>query len=245
MKFGKIEDTEDYETSDKKTFFSHLFNFEGEGKADILNVLQYSMISLIPLIALNKLIQYIIPEASDDKGSLELGLEVIAQVVLIFLGLIFIDRFSTYFKTYSGIEYPKHSVLFFSLGILLVVLSLQSKLGEKVSILTERFMELFGKEDSSSDKKKKSKKGQSQGGNSYLVNPQSQTKYAPDVQMISLPTPPRTNQGTTSIDNLPNAMSQSLENSFTQMPSSMDYGGGMGEPMAANSLLGGSFGSSW
>ena len=238
MKFGKVEETEDYETSNKKTFFSHLFNFEGEGKADVLNVLQYSLISLVPLIALNKLIQYIIPEATDEKGSIEISVEVIAQVILIFLGLIFIDRFATYFKTYSGVEYPKHSVLFFSLGILLVILSLQSKLGEKVAILTDRFMELFGKDDAADKKKKKAKKG---GG-----NPQSQTMYAPDVQMISLPAGPRTNQGTTHIDNLPNAMSQSLENSFAQMPSSMDLGGGgMMEPMAANSLLGGSFGSSW
>lgn len=239
MKFGKLEETEEYDSSKKETFFSHLFNFEGDGKADILNVLQYTMISLLPLIALNKFIQYIIPEASDEKGSLELGMEVIAQIVLIFIGLIFVDRFSTYFKTYSGVEYPKHSILFFSLGVLLVILSIQSKLGEKVSILTDRFMALFGKEETSGDKKKKAK--------SKGVNPQSQTRYAPDVQMISLPGP-QVNQGTTSIDNLPNAMSQSLENSFVHSSSSMDIGGGgggMGEPMAANSLLGGSFGSSW
>jgi hypothetical protein len=243
MKFSKFEeDTEVYGGTDsprKTTFFSHVFHFEGEGKADILNVLQYTLISLLPLVALNKFIQYVIPEASDEKGSFELGAEVIAQIVLIFLGLIFIDRFATYFKTYSGVEYPKHSVLFFSLGILLVILSLQSKLGEKVAILTDRFMDLFGKGESSDKKKKKGKKGG--------PNPQAQTVYAPDVQMISLPSGPRTNQGTTSIDNLPNAMSQSLENSFAQMPSSMDLGGGGGmmEPMAANSLLGGSFGSSW
>jgi hypothetical protein len=238
MKFGKVEETDDYDSSKKETFFSHVFNFEGEGKADILNVLQYTLISFVPLVALNKLIQYVIPEATDEKGSLEIGMEVFAQVILIFLGLIFVDRFSTYFKTYSGVEYPKHSVLFFSLGILLVVLSLQSKLGEKVSILTERFMALFGKDETPAEKKKKAKSKQG-------VNPQSQTRYAPDVQMVSLPAPPQTNQGTTSIDNLPNAMSQSLENSFTQMPSSMDVGGGMMEPMAANSLLGGSFGSAW
>jgi hypothetical protein len=242
MKFLK-EDNEEYDTSDTKTFFSHLFNFEGEGKADILNVLQYSLTSLIPLVALNKIIQYIIPEATDDKGSLEIGIEIIAQVILIFLGLIFIDRFSTYFKTYSGVEYPKHSVLFFSLGILLVVLSLQSKLGEKVSILTERFIELFGKEEKNIDKKKS--KNTTQTANNYLINPQSQTKFSPDVQMISLPQPQKINQGTTSIDNIPNAISQSLENSFTQMTPSMDLAGGMGEPMAANSLLGGSFGTSW
>lgn len=241
MKFGKLtEDNDDYESSSTKkgSFFTHVFHFEGDGKADILNVLQYTLLSFIPLVALNKLIQYVIPEATDEKGSFEIGAEVVAQVVLIFLGLIFIDRITTYVKTYSGVEYPKHSVLFFSLGILLVILSLQSKLGEKVAILTDRFMALFGKDDASDKKKKKNKKG---------GNPQAQTVYAPDVQMISLPSPPQTNQGTTSIDRLPNAMSQSLENSFAQMPGSMDIGGGgMGmEPMAANSLLGGSFGSSW
>lgn len=242
MKFSKFEEDTDEYASDssnrKASFFAHVFHFEGEGKADILNVLQYTLVSFLPLVVLNKFIQYVIPEATDEKGSFELGAEVIAQVVLIFLGLIFIDRFTTYFKTYSGVEYPKHSVLFFSLGILLVILSLQSKLGEKVAILTDRFMELFGKDDSADKKRKKAKKG---GG----ANPQSQTMYAADVQMISLPSGPRTNQGTTSIDQLPNAMSHSLENSFAQMPSSMDVGGGMGEPMAANSLLGGSFGSSW
>lgn len=239
MKFGKVDDIDEYDSPKKETFLTHLFNFEGEGKADVLNVLQYTMISLIPLVGLNKLIQYVIPEASDEKGSLEIGMEVIGQLVLIFLGLILVDRFSTYFRTYSGVEYPKHSVLFFSLGVLLVLLSIQSKLGEKVSILTDRFMALFGKDESSADKKKKRKSKQG-------VNPQSQTRYAPDVQMISLPASgPQTNQGTTHIDNLPNAMSHSLENSFTQMPSSMDLGGGMGEPMAANSLLGGSFGSAW
>jgi hypothetical protein len=239
MKFGRIEETDDYDSSKKDTFFSHVFNFEGEGKADVLNVLQYTLISFIPLVALNKLIQYVIPEATDEKGSFEIGMEVIAQIVIIFLGLIFVDRFSTYFKTYSGMEYPKHSVLFFSLGVLLVILSLQSKLGEKVSILTDRVMALFGKEETATEKKKKAK--------GRGPNPQAQTVYAPDVQMMSLPTPPRTNQGTTSIDHLPNAMSNSLENSFTQMPSSMDVGGGMGmgEPMAANSLLGGSFGTAW
>jgi hypothetical protein len=239
MKFGKIDETDDYDSSKKETFFSHLFNFEGDGKADVLNVLQYTMISLLPLVGLNKLIQYVIPEASDENSSIQLGMEVIGQLVLIFLGLILVDRFSTYFRTYSGVEYPKHSVLFFALGVLLVLLSIQSKLGEKVSILTDRFMALFGKEETAAEKKKKAKGKQG-------VNPQSQTRYAPDVQMISLPAAgPQTNQGTTSIDNLPNAMSHSLENNFTQMPSSMDLGGGMGEPMAANSLLGGSFGSAW
>ena len=243
MKFGKIE-SDDYETKKSDSLFTHLFDFEGDKKADILNVLQYSLIAFIPLILLNKAVKHFIPEATDEKGSVEIIAEVIAQIVLILLGLILIDRFCTYFKTYSGVDYPYHSVLFFCLGPLLVLLSIQSKLGEKVAILSDRLMEFFGKGDDG--KKKKSKNSGGNGGNSYLVNPQSGTKYAPDVQMTSLPVQQPT-QGTTRIDSIPNAISQSLENSFMQMPSQSDIGGGlgMGEPMAANSLLGGSFGSSW
>ena len=243
MKFGKIE-SDDYETKKSDSLFTHLFDFEGDKKADILNVLQYSLIAFIPLILLNKAVKHFIPEATDEKGSVEIIAEVIAQIVLILLGLILIDRFCTYFKTYSGVDYPYHSVLFFCLGPLLVLLSIQSKLGEKVAILSDRLMEFFGKGDDG--KKKKSKNSGGNGGNSYLVNPQSGTKYAPDVQMTSLPVQQPT-QGTTRIDSIPNAISQSLENSFMQMPSHSDIGGGlgMGEPMAANSLLGGSFGSSW
>jgi hypothetical protein len=245
MKFGKIYDSEDHESKKSESLFTHLFDFEGDKKADILNVLQYSLISLIPLILLNKAIKHFIPEATDEKGSVEIVAEVIAQIVLILLGLILIDRFCTYFKTYSGVDYPYHSVLFFCLGPLLVLLSIQSKLGEKVAILSDRFMDFFGKSDNG-NKKKKTNGANNNGGNSYLVNPQSGTKYAPDVQMMSLPVQ-QPAQGTTRIDSIPNAISQSLENSFMQMPSHSDIGGGlgMGEPMAANSLLGGSFGSSW
>ena len=244
MKFGKI-DSDDYETKKSDSLFTHLFDFEGDKKADILNVLQYSLIAFIPLILLNKAVKHFIPEATDEKGSVEIVAEVIAQVVLILVGLILIDRFCTYFKTYSGVDYPYHSVLFFCLGPLLLLLSIQSKLGEKVSILSDRLMEFFGKGDNGKKKKSKNANGAG-GGNSYLVNPQSGTKYAPDVQMMSLPVQNQS-PGTTRIDSIPSAISQSLENSFMQMPSHSDIGGGlgMGEPMAANSLLGGSFGSSW
>jgi len=226
-------ETDNDSSEQQPTFFSHLFNFEREGKADILNVLQYSSISLIPVIILNKTIQNIIPEASDEKGSFELSAEVLAQVILMFLGLIFIDRFTTYFKTYSGEEYPKHSVLFFSLGFLMIVLSIQSKLGEKVSILTERFMQFIGSGSSNNQKgKKDKKKSAGNENNSVIINNSMDPRNA--------------HAGTTSIDQLP-VVAQSLQGPSMQTSQSpMNYGGGMmDEPMAANGLLGGSFGSAW
>jgi len=63
-----------HETTDvhKKTFFNHVFSQTEEGKAEILNVVQYSLLGVVPILILNKLIQRFIPEADPDKSTLEL-----------------------------------------------------------------------------------------------------------------------------------------------------------------------------
>jgi hypothetical protein len=229
-RFERYNGEDESSEGSSQTFFSHVFNFEGEGKADILNVLQYSSISLIPIMILNKIIQYIIPEASDEKGSFELSAEVLGQVLLMLLGLILIDRFVTYFKPYSGEDYPKHSVLFFSLGFLMIVLSIQSKLGEKVSILSERVMTFFNSGNNAPKKKNKPKYSSS------------------DVQLLSTQnsiSPMAMNNGTTSIDQLPVVNSALQGPTVNSTQTQMNYGGMMDEPVAANGLLGGSFGSAW
>ena len=38
----------------KKTFLSHVFSTTEEGKAEILNVVQYSVMGVIPIVVLNK-----------------------------------------------------------------------------------------------------------------------------------------------------------------------------------------------
>ena len=58
--------------SNKNTFFNHVFSSTEEGKAEILNVVQYSILGIAPIVILNKLIQKFIPEADMDKSSLEI-----------------------------------------------------------------------------------------------------------------------------------------------------------------------------
>ena len=66
----------------KKTFFSHVFSTTEEGKAEILNVAQYSLLGIIPIILLNKLIQRFIPDADADKSSVEVLIEVLIQLIV-------------------------------------------------------------------------------------------------------------------------------------------------------------------
>jgi len=126
-----------------KSFIGHVFSSAEEDKAEIFNVLQYAIYALIPIVVLNKLIQRFIPEADPDKSSLEILLEIAIQVVVIFGGIILIHRVITYFPTYSGFKYDNLTLTNAILAFLMIVLSIQSKLGTKANIIVDRISELW------------------------------------------------------------------------------------------------------
>ena len=89
-------------SSGKPGFFKHVFNFDEDSKAEMLNLVQYVVLALVPVIILNKLMQRYVPEADDEKSSLEITAEVLAQVLFMFFGILLINRIVTYVPTYSG-----------------------------------------------------------------------------------------------------------------------------------------------
>jgi hypothetical protein len=237
------------ESKSTKSFIKHVFNFEEEGKAEFLNVIQYALLAIIPIVILNKTMQKFVPEADDQKGSFEILAEVVAQVVVLFVGMIFINRIITYVPTYSGIKYPDHSIIFIVTASLMILLSLQTKLGDKVSILVERVTELW--EGKSADDKKK-KKGKQGNGTIKVSQPISQNPNQMSGQMIMR----EAYTDGTAINSLPTANAEQQLPNYNAMykgpqtPLVDAANPGMEQqmmgPMAANEALGGSFGgSSW
>jgi len=127
----------------KKNFFKHVFNFDDDSKSEILNIIQYAIIAIIPVILLNKTMSKYVPEADDKKGSVEILAEIMIQTISMFLGLLIIHRIITYIPTYSGEIYPEFNIIFIVLAVLMITMSLQTKLGEKVGILFDRVSELW------------------------------------------------------------------------------------------------------
>jgi hypothetical protein len=188
----------DNATKSSSGFFKYVFNFDEDSKGDLLNIIQYALLAIIPVVAINKIMQNYVPEADDDKGNLELSMEVILQTIGMFIAIFFINRMITYIPTYSGTKYPDFSVIFIVLAVLMITLSLQTKLGEKVSILSDRLVELWnGKSDS---KKKSAGKGNvrvsqpiSQGGggppqmpsqNQMAMNQSMSDSYSTSISML-------------------------------------------------------------
>lgn len=127
----------------KPSFLKHVFNFDDTGKSEMLNIVQYATLSIVPIIFLNKIIQKFIPEADDTKGSFEILAEILAQIMAMFLGIILINRVVTYVPTYSGVKYMEINLVNIVLGFLMIVFSLQTKLGEKANIVISRIVELW------------------------------------------------------------------------------------------------------
>jgi hypothetical protein len=229
--------------SGKPGFFKHVFNFDEESKAEILNLVQYAVLALIPIIVLNKIMQRFVPEADDEKKSIEITLEVLAQVIFMFLGIFFIHRILTYIPTYSGEKYPEWNIIVFIIPMLVIITSLQTKLGEKISILVDRLIELWeGPKDTKNNKNKK--------GNVKVSQPISQNQSAMNQSLNSM--------GSTSINSLPPAqvtISQQLPNydqmyqqDSTPLVGASTPGMENFEPQAANGgfgAFGSAFGGNW
>lgn len=121
-------------------FISHVFNFDNKSKNELTNIIQYSILAIFPIVILNKTIQRFIPEADETKGSIEVLIEIILQLGLIFVGMFFIHRIITYIPTYSESKYDNLSVVNNIISFLIIILSLQTKLGEKMNIIMDRIL---------------------------------------------------------------------------------------------------------
>lgn len=222
----------------KHTFLSHVFSSTEEGKAEILNVIQYAFMAIIPIVMLNKSIQRFIPEADTEKSSLEILAEIFIQLIVMFGGIILIHRVITYFPTYSGFKYEHLTLTNVILAFLVLVLSIQTKMGIKVNIIVDRLGELWnGTADNRSNGDKRGMRvvthGQGQSHSpsqaDFLDNGAIQTGMFPPAPIAST----KPSQGG-SYDTMMRGSGMSEQ----------DYGS-HGGPIAANGLLGGSFGSSF
>ena len=192
-----------------------------------MNVVQYSLIGVIPIVILNKLIQRFIPEANTEKSSIELLAEILIQLIVMFCGILLIHRIITYIPTYSEFKYESLTLTNVILAFLVLVLSIQTKIGIKVNILFDRIVDFWNGTSSDEDAPKPKVR---------VSQPVSQSRHVPS-------------QGDT-MDKFqqdifpPAPMVTSNKPATPSLPSAPSTGNNYG-PMAANSVLGGAFGSSF
>ena len=231
--------------SSKNGFINHVFNFDEDTKCELMNITQYSILSVIPVIGLNKTVQKIIPDVDEDKGSIEILAEVVVQIVVMFLGMFFIHRLITYVPTYSKMKYEDYSVPNVIIAFLIIVLSLQTKLGEKTNILLDRILNYIDGNASIRDQQPQQQQQQQQ--------QQPQQQQSPPMNLTVNPMSRNNSQpsGQTNTDNYGQQSSPQFDSMYggptTQLVGANSPTNAHEEfaPMAANDVLGGGFGSAF
>jgi hypothetical protein len=213
----------------KRTFFNHVFSTTEEGKAEVLNVVQYVILAIIPIVILNKTVQRFIPEADPEKSSLEISVEVLLQLILIVIGMVLIHRIITYAPTYSGFKYEHLSLTSALLTFLIIVLSIQTKLGIKVNIIVDRLYELWNGPSYDGPSKQGVRVKQP-----TARHAPSQADYVDNTPQNDMfpPSPVSSVKQNETYDH----MMRGMPNDSMMMQTG---------PMPANSIIGGSFGSSF
>ena len=228
-------------------FFNHVFNFDNDNKANMLNMVQYILIGLIPIVLTLKGIKHFIPEEDDTKGTPEIAIEVAMQLFSIFFAIWFIDKMIRYIPTYSGVNYHKFNETNFILPILVILITMQTKLGAKINILATRAVDLWnGKQPHVGNTNHGSVKV-----SQPIVTPGiHQVSRADTLDNTLIAPPPQqmpAQNNVSMIDSLPNMVNNGGGNGLTSFQNQAINNAFMEsmEPMAANGALGGVFGSSF
>ena len=225
------------QSKEPMSFINYLLTLDEDNKIDLLNIIQYTVLAIIPIILILKAVKHFVPEEDESKGNLEILLESVGQIIFMLIGLWFTDRIIRYFGTYSGKEYQAFNSITFILPFLLILSTMQTKLGSKINILIERTMDLINGNNEAKENVKQEKNVKVSQPISGQHQP-SQSDTLDTSQLLpsnrGLTSIPQQNTNNTDFNGMYQNTSNPLQNADTP---------GQNEPLAAND--GGSMFGSW
>lgn len=124
-------------------FLKFVFDFNDYNKNTMMNMVQYAVLSLIPILLVLTVTRNYVPDVEENKGNLELLGETLLQIVFIIISFWFINRVIEYIPTYSGMPYKEFNETTFLLGFVFILMTIQTKLGDKIRILADRALDLW------------------------------------------------------------------------------------------------------
>jgi hypothetical protein len=224
------------EINKSNTFLSHMFSFDNDTKSELLNIGQYALVSIIPLLTLVKIVDTFVPIFDPTKGNIELVGEIMVHLALLIAAVFFVDRLVKFVPTYSG---KGHASINF-LNIVIMFYLTSEKMGEKIIELSKRVDNMWNGNLTPVETvgKKENKVSVSQ--------PIKQVQRAQPTHHASRADYLDTHDQMNATENVQNEVMQQQPNSSgasNDMYNNMGYAGpqdsGIMEPMAANDALGG------
>jgi len=159
---------------ESSSFVSYMFSLSEGEKVDLLNMFQYLVLAIIPILLVNKFMSVYIPPLDRSKSTIEITTELLIQMIVLFAFIYFIHKLILFIPTYSKNPYPSINFLPIVLPVLIILFSLDKNLNEKSNILMNKIFVILGlsKENFQEGKESESnKQNSSQSNNRELMEP--------------------------------------------------------------------------
>lgn len=206
-------------------FIEYITTISSNEKAQMLNLLQYGGLALVPLLILLNVMKIYVPEEDPEKGTTELVIEVIVQLSIVLLALFFIHKLILFVPTYSKVQYESVNLLTIVLPLLFIMIAMETNVSHKLNTLFDRLLMLVGL-------KKEGYEGQTQ-----QQVPNNTQGPMPPSQSTGIVT-----ESSSIIGENPTMMPPNPMNTMPQQTVQMME---PFQPMAANDSMGGGFGSAF
>ena len=127
-------------------FFSYVFKLSKFKQADLLNFIQYCILSIIPFIVIYFFIRKYEFSITYTDSSLYILFATFSSIMLFIVGIYFIDRIINYIPPLSGKFYDVINITNLSIAIIMALLLIHNTgYLERTSILLSRFDALFNR----------------------------------------------------------------------------------------------------
>jgi hypothetical protein len=248
----------------KDGFIKHVFDFGDDSKSEVINSIQYLGISFLPVLLANHAMNKIFSEIgtgnnkikAEDASSVQLLAEVLSQLSISLVLLFFINKFVTYFPTYSGTPFTELNMV--NLVFMLLPMPIESggnNVGKKLQVLIKRFDDvIFGDaqpiKKTNAGQKSNVRVSQPISGQIPRSQPTHQASRADYVDHHQKQQPVQEPKLGSSNAIYGGPTNNLIDADFGGNPgqegfNNMPVQAAMSEPAAANGVLGGSFGSAF
>ena len=114
-------------------FFTYVFKLSKFKQEDLMNITQYTLLSIVPVMLFIYFTKKYFPLVEEDDSSIYILTVTILELIFMMVGIFFIDRIINYIPTYSGKYYETINlttiVLIFILFMLMLKISSATDFG--------------------------------------------------------------------------------------------------------------------
>jgi hypothetical protein len=130
--------------STSSSFVNYMFSMSDGEKVEIINMFQYIILAIIPIILIVRLMQNYIPPVNNKKATVEIAIELIVQLVVLFALFFFVHKLIAFIPTYTKQQYQNVQFLPLVLPLLFVLFTMDKNVGEKAQLLLKRVLVMLG-----------------------------------------------------------------------------------------------------